>query len=316
MSPLLSVQGVTVQYPVGKSGRLTAVDDVNLDLEAGRTLGLVGESGCGKSSLGRVIAGIRVPTAGRIVVGDCVMTPRRSKAEARAIQMVFQDPASALNPALSIGSMLEELVRVHGLAPDRESAHDRAVAVLESVELPTALLDRRPDALSGGQRQRVGIARALILQPRVIVADEAVAALDSLVKKSVIRLLADVRDRLGVAIIFISHDLDVVRQLCDEIAVMYLGRIVERRSSAQLFESPHHPYSKALLEARPHFGVQLDVASPPALAGDPPSQIEVATGCSFAPRCRFVKDECRSTDPVEESFGGSSTVRCLFPLNR
>jgi len=171
MSPLLSVQGVTVQYPVGKSGRLTAVDDVSLDLEAGRTLGLVGESGCGKSSLGRVIAGIRVPTAGRIVVDNCEMTPRRSKAEARAIQMVFQDPASALNPAISIGSMLEELVRVHGLAPDRESARDRAIAVLESVELPTALLDRRPDALSGGQRQRVGIARALILQPRVIVAD-------------------------------------------------------------------------------------------------------------------------------------------------
>jgi oligopeptide/dipeptide ABC transporter ATP-binding protein len=316
MSPLLSVQGVTVQYPVGKSGRLTAVDDVSLDLEAGRTLGLVGESGCGKSSLGRVIAGIRVPTAGRIVVDNCEMTPRRSKAEARAIQMVFQDPASALNPAISIGSMLEELVRVHGLAPDRESARDRAIAVLESVELPTALLDRRPDALSGGQRQRVGIARALILQPRVIVADEAVAALDSLVKKSVIRLLADVRDRLGVAIIFISHDLDVVRQLCDEIAVMYLGRIVERRSSSDLFDSPRHPYSKALLEARPHFGERLDVASPPALAGDPPSQMELTTGCSFAPRCQFAKDECRSTDPVEESFGGSSTVRCHFPLSR
>lgn len=316
MSALLSVQGLTVRYPIGRSGQLTAVNDVNLTLDAGRTLGLVGESGCGKSSLGRAIAGIGVPIAGRISVEGRVLSSRRSKTESRVVQMVFQDPASALNPALTIGSMLEELIRVHGLAENRESARHRAASVLETVDLPVSMLDRRPESLSGGQRQRVGIARALVLQPRIIVADEAVAALDSIVKKSVIRLLAEVRDSWGVAIIFISHDLEVVRQLCDEIAVMYMGRIVERCSTARLFESPRHPYTEALLAARPRLGERLDVTSDPALAGDPPSSVDATTACSFAPRCRYVQPVCRSADPVSESFEGESNVRCHFPLIR
>ncbi len=316
MSAFLSVQGLTVRYPIGRSGQLTAVDDVNLTLDAGRTLGLVGESGCGKSSLGRAIAGIGVPVAGRISVEGRELSTHRSKTESRVVQMVFQDPASALNPALTIGSMLEELIRVHGLAEDRESARLRAASVLESVDLPASVIDRRPESLSGGQRQRVGIARALVLQPRIIIADEAVAALDSIVKKSVIRLLAEVRDSSGVAIIFISHDLEVVRQLCDEIAVMYMGRIVERSSTARLFESPRHPYTEALLAARPRLGERLDVTSDPALAGDPPSPVDATSACSFAPRCRYVQPVCRSAVPVSQSFESESNVRCHFPLIR
>lgn len=316
MTPVLSVENLTVRYPISGGVDLTAVDDVDLSIEPGKILGLVGESGCGKSSLGRVIAGIQRPQHGRISIDGREMSDRRRGDDARLVQMVFQDPASALNPALTIGAMLRELLLVHSLVTDRKAADRRAAELLDSVGLSEELLERRPDALSGGQRQRIGIARALALEPRVLIADEAVAALDSVVKKSVIALLSDIRERMGLTIVFISHDLAVVRRLCDEVAVMYLGRIVERQPTEGLFDDPKHPYTAALLRAQPRIGERLDLASTPALIGDPPSPIELRAGCSFASRCPSAVEICRTTAPEAASSTDGSLVRCHFPLSR
>jgi oligopeptide/dipeptide ABC transporter ATP-binding protein len=316
VTPVLSVENLTVRYPISGGAELTAVDDVDLSIEPGKIIGLVGESGCGKSSLGRVIAGIQRPQRGRIMIDGQEMSDRRRGDDARLVQMVFQDPASALNPALTIGAMLRELLLVHSLVTDRKAADRRAVELLDSVGLSEELLERRPDALSGGQRQRIGIARALALEPRVLIADEAVAALDSVVKKSVVTLLSDIRERMGLTIVFISHDLAVVRRLCDEVAVMYLGRIVERQSTAGLFDEPKHPYTAALLRAQPRIGERLDLARTPALIGDPPSPIELRAGCSFASRCPSVIEICRTTVPEAAWSTDGSLVRCHIPLSR
>lgn len=314
MSSLVEVDDLTVQYPVGRTMNVVAVNAVSLSLDAGSVLGLVGESGCGKSSLGRAIAGIRPPASGRIRVDGRELGDSRRRSDARLVQMVFQDPSSALNPKLTIGSMITELLLVHGLVPDRAAARSRAEELMTSVELPASALDRRPDALSGGQRQRVGIARALALEPKVLIADEAVAALDTIVKASIVALLARLRNELGLSILFISHDLGVVKQLCDEIAVMYLGRIVERRRTQDLFSSPRHPYTAALLAARPRIGQRLDISTPPALAGDPPSPMDLGEGCAFASRCPRVQDECREVSPPRILGADQQAVSCHFPL--
>ena len=316
MTPALAVEKLSVRYPISKGVELTAVDDVDLSIEPGRIIGLVGESGCGKSSLGRAIAGIQQPQQGRVVIDGKAMADRRRGSDARLVQMVFQDPASALNPALTIGAMLRELMVVHSLVPDRDAANRRAAELLASVGLPEEMLQRRPDALSGGQRQRIGIARALALEPRVLIADEAVAALDSVVKKSVVALLSEIRDRMGLTILFISHDLSVVRRLCDEVAVMYLGRIVERRRTDELFDDPRHPYTAALLAAQPQIGERLDVTARPALMGDPPSPTGVRVGCAFASRCPAAVDLCRTVAPEATLSPDGSLVRCHFPLRR
>jgi oligopeptide/dipeptide ABC transporter ATP-binding protein len=314
MNALVEVHDLTVQYPVSRTKNVVAVNEVSISLEAGSILGLVGESGCGKSSLGRAIAGIRPPTSGRIRVDGRELGDSRQRSDARLVQMVFQDPSSALNPKMTIGSMITELLLVHDLVRDRSAARLRAEELMASVELPTSVLDRRPEALSGGQRQRVGIARALALEPKVLIADEAVAALDTIVKASIVALLARLRDELGLSILFISHDLGVVKRLCDEIAVMYLGRIVERRRTQDLFSSPRHPYTAALLAARPHIGQRLDVSMPPALAGDPPSPMDLGEGCAFASRCHRVQDVCRDVAPARVLGSDREMVSCHFPL--
>jgi oligopeptide/dipeptide ABC transporter ATP-binding protein len=314
MSSVVEVDDLIVRYPVGRTSNVVAVNAVSISLEAGSILGLVGESGCGKSSLGRAIAGIRPPASGRIRVDGREVGDSRSRSDARLVQMVFQDPSSALNPKITTGSMITELLLVHGLVPDRAAARSRAEELMASVELPASVLDRRPEALSGGQRQRVGIARALALQPKVLIADEAVAALDTIVKASIVSLLARLRNEIGLSILFISHDLDVVKQLCDEIAVMYLGRIVERRRTRDLFSSPRHPYTAALLAARPRIGQKLDVSTPPALSGDPPSPLDLGEGCAFASRCSRVQDHCRVVAPPHVLGTDREMVSCHFPL--
>lgn len=316
MTELLEIDDLVVRYHVGHGQELTAVDGASLRLAPGRTLGLVGESGCGKSSLARAAAGVIAPTSGTIRVGDRTLGAPRSRDDARAIQMVFQDPSSALNPALRVGRMLEELLLVHELTTDRRSARARAQELLADVGLPAAVMSARPRALSGGQRQRVGIARALALEPDVLIADEAVAALDSIVKRSVIELIDELRRRLGIAVVFISHDLAAVRTLCDDTAVMYLGQIVERRATTELFAAPSHPYTAALLAAQPDIRQRLDLSVPPALAGDPPSPIDRPPGCAFAPRCPHATPHCAQHAPPVHQLPGGGTVLCHFPLTQ
>lgn len=296
--PRLSVNDLQVQFPVRTGGHkelLRAVDGVSLELAAGEVLGIVGESGCGKSTLARVIAGLTEPARGFIELDGQRLQRNRSVREQRAIQMVFQDPGASLNPRLTVGSVLVELLRRHGIV-EKSVEREHAEELLRRVGLPGRAFDARPRQLSGGQRQRVGIARALAVDPRVIVADEAVSALDVSVQAAILNLFADLRAELGLSMLFISHDLSAVQSVCDRVAVMYLGRIVEVASVDQLFTEPGHPYTRALIAASPSLD---DVAeSARLLTGEPPSPLRVPGGCRFHPRCPLAVDACQREDPA------------------
>jgi ABC-type glutathione transport system ATPase component len=245
----LEVIDATVRFPVRGGEPIVAVDSVSLSVPAGGAVGLVGESGSGKTTLARAIAGIQALDAGRIEL-DGVATGRRSREQHRRIQLVFQDPFSSLNPRLKIRGVLTELLAVHGLARGAE-ADARCAQLMELVGLPVAALDRRPAAFSGGQRQRLAIARALAVSPSVIIADEPVSALDVSIQATILQLFRSIRAELGVGLLLISHDLAVVGQLCEEVAVMYRGRIVERGPRDQVFDDPQDPYTQELLRAVP-----------------------------------------------------------------
>ena len=265
MTSALVVEGLRVEFPgprsspFGRREPLVAVDDVSLTVEKGEILGVVGESGSGKSTLARCVVGYHRPTAGRIVIDGVDVGPRRTREQLRSSQLVFQDPFAALNPSRTIGSMLAELLRVNPVVPAR-MVRERSAEVLASVGLNASYLDAYPGGLSGGQRQRANIARALVLEPRLLVADEVVSALDVSVQASVLNLLLDLRDRLGISILFISHNLAVVRQVCDRVAVMRAGRIVEHASVEQVFAAPQHEYTRQLLDAIPHLRSERGVA--------------------------------------------------------
>jgi ABC-type glutathione transport system ATPase component len=263
--PLVDAQDITVEFPVrtpqGK-GRLQALKAVSLQIGRGQILGLVGESGSGKSTLARVIIGLQAASGGAVLFEDTALGQRRTLDQRRAIQMVFQDPFASLNPLLSVRDLLGELLRVHRLVP-RSGVARRTAELMDMVQLPRTLLDTRPGGMSGGQRQRVAIARALALEPRLLIADEAVAALDVSVQAGIINLLADLSAGLGLSILFIAHDLAVVRTLCERVAVIYLGRIVEDAPVHALFDSPLHPYTQALLAAVPRMDGKLTPAPPP-----------------------------------------------------
>jgi oligopeptide/dipeptide ABC transporter ATP-binding protein len=305
MTPLLEIRDLTVAFPAGSAmyarlrGRprpsLVAVDHVSLALPAGASLGVVGESGCGKTTLARALVGLVPVTGGSIhLEGEELRTPR-DRSSMRRLQMVFQDPGSALNPSRTIGQTLTELLKVHRMVPPNE-VHSRAGELLELVELPPSLLGAYPRRLSGGQRQRVGIARALALEPDVLIADEAVAALDVSVQASVLNLLSRLRRELGLTLLFISHDLAVVRHVSERVLVMYLGRIVEDRPTEALFTDPRHPYTVALMAAAPKMGVKKR-SGQAALRGEPPGLFEIPPACRFHPRCPLVQPVCREVEP-------------------
>ncbi len=291
--------------------RVHAVDGVSLRIGRGETLGVVGESGCGKSTLGRLLVRLEEPTAGAILYQgvDLVGLPeRRLRTYRRALQIVFQDPYSTLNPRLRVGSILAEAVRVHAMRP-RAEVGTRVRELLELVELPASIAGRFPGHLSGGQRQRVGIARALAVEPDLIVADEPVSALDVSVQAQILNLINDLKRELGVSWLFIGHNLASVRQVSDRIAVMYLGRIVEQGPASVILSAPLHPYTRALLEAVPHPDPRRELR-PPQLAGDPPSPIRLPAGCRFASRCPLARSFCRMHDPVLAAATAGHDVAC------
>ena len=281
---------------------LRAVDHVTVRVPAASSLAIVGESGCGKSTLARAVIGLVTPTSGTIRLDGKPLGSRRDLITRRRIQMVFQDPGSSLNPKLTVGETIGELIRHHRLRPSHE-VESRCRELLDAVELPASVYDHRPRALSGGQRQRVAIARALALEPDLLIADEAVSALDVSVQAAILNLLKRLRGELGLAMLFISHDLSVVRHISDDVAVLYLGRLVELRPVAELFDEPAHPYTKALLAAAP----RLDTVRRPggnALAGDLPSPIDRPTGCPVRSRCPLAIDRCAAESPAATPVGG------------
>lgn len=288
--------------------RVRAVDDVSLELPAGETLGVVGESGCGKSTLARMLVGLEQPDSGQVLFRGSVITGRRERRDFRRhVQMVFQDPYTSLNPRLTVADIIGEPLDVHRLAPAREARRRRVGELLELVGLDPSHARRFPHEFSGGQRQRIGIARALALEPEVLVCDEPVSALDVSVQAQVIKLLRRLQEELGLAIMFIAHDLSVVRNLSHRVAVMYLGRVVESGPAAVTYDHPAHPYTRALLSAVPSPDPRRARQDRRIrLQGEPPSAEDPPSGCTFHPRCWLATDRCREEVPSLEMVGSSA----------
>lgn len=300
---MFEVLDVCRHYPVGR-GRsrlfLKAVDGVDLETRSGETLAIVGESGCGKSTLARLLVRLETPTSGsiRFEGADLQKMGRPALlAFRRAVQLVFQDPYSSLNPRMRVGDLVGEPLEIHRLAPAGQR-RARVGELLEHVGLPPEAAQRYPHEFSGGQRQRIGIARALAVGPRLIVADEPVSALDVSVQAQILNLLQDLQEELGLTYVFISHDLRVVEHVADRVAVMYLGRIVELAAAGLFFSSPLHPYSKALLDSVPAVADVREKRTVAPLQGEAPSPLIPPSGCPFHPRCRGAVEICRTERPL------------------
>jgi oligopeptide/dipeptide ABC transporter ATP-binding protein len=322
-APLLQLDDVKMHFRTKGEGMLArrtqwvqAVDGVSLTVEPGETLGLVGESGCGKSTTARVITRLLEPTGGKILyqgVDIAHMSERQLRPYRREIQLIFQDPYSSLNPRHTVGTIVGTALRTHDMVP-KNGELKRVQELLELVGLNPEHYNRYPHEFSGGQRQRIGIARALAARPKIIVADEPVSALDVSIQAQVMNLLENLRSELGIAFVFIAHDLGVVRHFCDRVAVMYLGRVVEEAPRNQLYEAPQHPYTQALLSAVPDIAVVRGV--PPKsrirLVGDVPSPVNPPSGCRFRTRCWKAQDICAQQDPPLEPKAENQLVACHF----
>ncbi len=313
-SPLVEVRDLRLHFPVRggllrrRTGEVKAVDGVSFDVAEGETLGLVGESGCGKSSTGRAILRLVRPTSGEVrFAGEDLgrLAPRELRRARRHMQMIFQSPVASLNPRLSVGEAIREPLDIHGLG----AAPERAVRVAELLGLvgldPDASL-RHPHEFSGGQRQRIGIARALATNPRFVVADEPISALDVSIRAQIVNLMRDLKVRLGLTYLFIAHDLAMVRHMSDRVAVMYLGRIVEMAGCDELFNRPLHPYTRALLSAIPSLDPKAEgERNRIVLPGELPSPSNLPSGCRFRTRCPIAVAKCAEDDPMLRELAGS-----------
>ena len=313
--PLLSLEELVKHYPAGKGKKVHSVDGVSLSVRKGEVLGLVGESGCGKSTLARTILRAVDATEGHIVFDGEDITGakgKRLKELRRSMQFVFQDPYGAFDPKMTLGTSLEAPLRHHGMK-DRTQRQQRMLEMLDRVGLEEAMLERRPSECSGGQLQRMVIARALLLEPTFLICDEPTSALDASIRAQILNLLVELKDQLDLTLVLISHDLRVVRYLCDRVAVMYLGKIVEVAPRDELFTNPRHPYTRVLLAASlaEQAGAEAN-AMVSRLRGEPPSPIDVPSGCRFHPRCPVAQDICSSVVPEVARPGEDHTVTCHF----
>src|SRR5882757_6111970 len=320
MSALLEVEGLTKHFPVksGLFGRASAhvraVDGVDFHVNEGETLAIVGESGCGKSTVGRLVLRLIEPTAGQVrFEGDDLLAldQDQMRARRRRLQVIFQDPYASLNPRMTVGAMLGEPLWLHRLIGNEQQRNQRVSELLELVGLRPDHVRRYPHEFSGGQRQRIAIARALAVEPRLIVADEPVSALDVSIQAQIVNLLQDLQDELGIAYLFIAHDLAVVKHIADRIAVMYLGKIVETATTDELFRNPRHPYTRALLAAVPLPDPTV-VRERALLEGDIPSAMNPPAGCLFHTRCAFAREACRVDLPVLADDGTGHATACPY----
>jgi len=320
---LVEVEDLKVHFPIMSGGLLRrqigavkAVDGVSFTVERGETLGLVGESGCGKSTTGRAVLQLYRPTAGRVVFDGVDLATLKGndvRRLRRRSQMIFQDPYASLNPRMTVAEILGEPLRVHGLASGQAKV-DRINELLDTVGLSSAIVDRYPHEFSGGQRQRIGIARALAVEPEFIVADEPISALDVSVQAQVVNLMEDLQKEFNLAYLFVAHDLSVVRHLSDRVAVMYLGRIVETADRDEFYANPLHPYSKALLSAVPMPDPELEATREQIiLSGDIASPADPPSGCSFRTRCWKAQEVCAQVQPTLVELEPRHWAACHFP---
>lgn len=316
-NPVLQGTGLKQYYEVSQGfmkpkGTVKAVDGVDFSVDAGKTLAVVGESGCGKSSLARQLTMIETPTEGTLTFEDTnlLTLTKEEKAKARQrIQIIFQNPYGSLNPRKKVGDILEEPLAINS---DMSAAErkERALYLLEKVGLKTEHYDRYPHMFSGGQRQRIAIARGLMMNPKVVVADEPVSALDVSVQAQVLNLMMDIQEEFGLAYVFISHDLSVVEHIADDVMVMYLGKVVERGTTKQIFENPQHPYTLALLSSTPRIDPEHRIEKI-RLPGELPSPLNPPSGCAFHGRCQYANERCSTETPVLIQTDGKSDVACF-----
>jgi oligopeptide/dipeptide ABC transporter ATP-binding protein len=320
-TPVLRVADITKTYHLNtsvlaritrrddKQSSLHALDGVDLQLNKGEILALVGESGSGKSTLAKILVGSATPTSGELDYHGEPMPLHRNKDASRRIQMVFQDPYSSLNPRISVGSMLKELLVLHNIVPKSE-VRAESIRLLNLVGLEEDALQAYPSQFSGGQRQRIAIARALAVRPDILIADEPVSALDVSVQATILELFATLQRDLGLSILFVAHNLAVVQHLSQRVAVMYLGRIVEVAETEELFRNPRHPYTRALIDSIPRMSAE-SVNEEFFLDGEPPSPFNIPAGCRFNPRCPYASDACRTTDPALETVAPQHESACI-----